>query len=230
MAYSLYLDGILYPVPPAKVKMKINNQNTTMSLIDDGEINFLKMAGLTTVQFDLLLPQTRYPFAAYANGFKGADYFLMALERLKTQNEPFQFILSRVTPTGKLLFDTNLKVSLEDYEVEEEAENGFDVMVSVNLKQYRHFATKTIIREPQKAGQPAKATVKTPREADSAPKKKTHTVVKGDCLWNIAKRYMGSGTKHTALYEANRAVIDGRNKGTGNPKHTIYVGQVLSIP
>ena len=51
----------------------------------------------------------------------------------------------------------------------------------------------------------------------------TYTVVKGDCLWNIAKRFYGSGAKYTLIYNANKSVIG------GNP-NLIYPGQVFTIP
>ncbi len=49
-----------------------------------------------------------------------------------------------------------------------------------------------------------------------------YTVVKGDCLWNIAKKFYGSGTKYTLIYNANKGIIK-------NPS-LIYPGQVLTIP
>lgn len=224
MAYSVYLDGVLFPVAPSKLKLQINNQNQTMQLMDEGEVNLIKEAGLTQVQLELLLPQTHYPFAVYPDGFQGASYYLEKLERLKIQKRRFRFIVSRMNPQGELPFDTNLKVTLESYEVTEDAQNGLDIMVSVTLKQYRDFATKTVeVTESQ-------ATVNTPRETDNAPEKESHKVVKGDCLWNIAQRYLGDGAKYPALYAANQSTIDGGNRGTGNPKYTIYPGQVLTIP
>ncbi len=50
----------------------------------------------------------------------------------------------------------------------------------------------------------------------------TYTVVKGDCLWNIAKKFYGSGAKYTVIYNANKGIIK-------NPS-LIYPGQVLTIP
>lgn len=50
----------------------------------------------------------------------------------------------------------------------------------------------------------------------------TYTVQRGDCLWNIAAKNLGSGKKWTAIYEANRNVLK-------DPNH-IYVGQVLVLP
>ena len=52
---------------------------------------------------------------------------------------------------------------------------------------------------------------------------RTYTVKKGDCMWNIAKQFYGSGAQYMKIYEANRSVIG------GNPA-LIYPGQVLTIP
>jgi hypothetical protein len=145
MAYDLYLGKMLMPITPSKISMAINNQNKTINLINDGELNLLKSAGLTDVQFTLLIPQVSYPFARYGDGkFVGASTYLDYFEQLKQAKAPFQFILSRCMPTGKALFDTNMTVSLEDYTITEEAKNGFDLQVAISLKQYKHYATKTI--------------------------------------------------------------------------------------
>ena len=39
MAYKMYLDSVLMPITPSKVKVKINNQNETLTLISGEEIN-----------------------------------------------------------------------------------------------------------------------------------------------------------------------------------------------
>ena len=53
MAYSFFLDGVLLPVTPGSLQVKIKNQNKTVSLLNEGEVNFLKLPGLSEVQFDL---------------------------------------------------------------------------------------------------------------------------------------------------------------------------------
>lgn len=142
--YSFFFGNVQLPVAPEKLEMKINNQNTTINLINDQEVNILKRPGLTEITFDVLIPQFKYPFATYPNGFKDASYFLGVFETLKTSTKPFQFIVSRTTPNGKLLFDTNIKVSLEEYTITEDAGEGFDLKISVTLKQYVDYGTKTI--------------------------------------------------------------------------------------
>ena len=54
--YDFYLDGCLLPVTPQKLEMKINNVNKTITLINGGEVNILKTAGLTDVELECMLP------------------------------------------------------------------------------------------------------------------------------------------------------------------------------
>lgn len=222
--YDFYLNKCLLPIAPEKLQVKINNANDTATLINEGEINILKTPELTDVEFECMLPQVKYPFAVYKSGFKGASYFLDYFESLKVDKKPFQFIVSRTMPNGKALFATNMKVSLEDYKITEQAKDGFDLMVKIKLKQYRDYGTKTVNIKIEDSK--PKATVQQTRAAETSPApsaSQTYTVVRGDCLWNIAKRFYGNGAKYTVIYNANKGVIG------GNP-NLIYPGQVLTIP
>lgn len=143
MAYSFYMDGVLLPVTPETLQLKIKGRNETVTLMDQGEVNVLKSPGLTEVSFDALLPNVRYPFAEYPGGFRKAEYYLTLFERLKLSGV-FQLVVSRRMPGGNGLHGSSLKVSIEDYETKEDAgQYGTDVMVSVSLKQFRNYGTKT---------------------------------------------------------------------------------------
>lgn len=222
MAYKMYIDGALMPITPSKVKVKINNQNKTLTLISGEEINILKEAKLTDVSFDVVLPQVPYPFTN--GGAQSADYYLSLFERLKQSKTPFQWILNRSRPDGVALFYSNLTVGLEDYQITDDAKEGFDLTVSVKLKQYRAFGTKTVQITPSPApSQPATATVQEPpRETTSAPKAANYTVKSGDCLWNIAKKQLGDGSRWKEIYELNKDKIKNPN--------LIYSGQSLTMP
>ncbi len=223
MAYYFYLGKTLLPIAPEKLQLKINNANKTYTLINDGEINVLKTPGLTDIEFDALLPNVKYPFATYKSGFKRAKSYLELLKNYKQDNDTFQFIVTRTLPSGKMLFNTNMKVSLESYTIKEDAKSyGTDVLVTIKLKQYRDYATKTCniqfaSTKPKVVEQPVRAVEDPPKPANQ-----TYTVVKGDCLWNIAKKFYGNGSKYTVIYNANTDKIKNPN--------LIYPGQVLTIP
>ncbi len=225
--YNVYLGKMLCPVAPEKIQLKVANNNKTMVLMDGSEINILKDAGLSEISFSLLLPNTRYPFAVYKSGFERAGYFLEQIETLKLEKKPFQFIVVRQFPDGKNLYNTNIKVSLEDYQIEDNAGDGFDVRVAVRLKQYRDYGTK--VCELSSDGGSAASSLKQTRPAGSSPapvqQNKTYRVGKGDCMWRIAQKFYGNGNLYEKIYEANKSVLAGRS-----PRCLIFVGDVLTSP
>ena len=218
--YSFFIDGMELPIAPQKLTVKIKGNNKTLTLINEGDINFLRAPGLTEITFDAVLPMLgQYSFA---NGYRRPDSYLNKLESLMTDKEPFRFLVSRVAPSGRLLYDTNMKVSLENYTVTEDATKGPDVTVSITLKQYISYSTKTVTVVKPKPEKKPVVQQKKKRETSSAPKVKTYTVKSGDCLWNIAKKYYGNGAQYTKIYNASKGKIKNPN--------LIYPGQVLTIP
>jgi LysM repeat protein len=61
-----------------------------------------------------------------------------------------------------------------------------------------------------------------PAPPQKKPTPRTYVVKKGDCLWNIAKRYYGSGPLWPRIFDANRKLIKNPN--------LIYPGQRFVIP
>lgn len=80
----------------------------------------------------------------------------------------------------------------------------------------------------------AKQTVTGSVSSTSSGSNLTYTVVRGDCLWNIAKKYYGSGAKYTIIYDANVDIIESTAKDHGKASsahgHWIWPGEILTIP
>lgn len=215
--YKVFLGSVQLPIAPKKIKMKINNNNKTMDLINGSEINFLRTQGLTEFSFDFLIPHTKYPFAEYTDGFKPPSFYVDLLETLKMGKKPFPFSILRTMPNGKVLFNTNMMVSLEEYSVEDDAGEGFDLSISVKLKQYNEIKTlvNTVVQ------QAVDVVVVKEEKTRPAGKKtpKTYTVKKGDTLWKICKGQLGDGSKYREIAKLN---------GISNP-NLIYPGQVIKL-
>lgn len=218
--YEFYINGIMLPVTPGKISIKEKGNNKTVDLINEGEVNIIKPVGLQEVSFEALLPNQKYPFARYPSGFKRAWYYVENLQGLFAAKRPFQFIVTRELPSGTGLTDTNMRVTLEDMDIQEDAKNGTDVTVSLKLKEYREYGTKMIVmNSTQETGVLAAS-----RELDNAPQAsgQSYTVQKGDSLWKIAKTLYGNGADYSKIYDANSGSIKSPN--------LIYPGQVLTIP
>ena len=220
--YDFYMDKCLLPVTPDKMTIKINNANKTVTLINEGEINLLKAAKLTDVEFECDIPQVKQPYAVYPSGFKGASYFLEYFEQLKTGKQPFQFIVCRKAPNGNKFFNTNMKMTLEDYKITEDAKEGFDLRVKIKLKQYREYGTKTIsIKIQASKPKPTAATPTAQRSTESAPK----TYKQGDIVnFKGGTHYVSSvaGSKGYSARAGQARITIANGSGKAHPWHLIH--------
>ena len=204
------------PEVPSAITIKTGNRNKTVELLNGDTINLLKSKGLQDISLTLAFPMLE--------GRRTAEYYIGLFDKFKRKRKPTQFILTRTTPDGKPLEDTNVKVSIEDFSRNEDASKPFEVTYSVNLKEYTDYGTQTVtVKKVQKNGKTQKvASVKKEREKNNAPKAKKYTVKAGDTLWSIAAKYLGSGAKYIQIYEANRNILSNPN--------IIKAGQELIIP
>ena len=69
---------------------------------------------------------------------------------------------------------------------------------------------------------PDESQTESPAQPDDPAASSSYTVQSGDCLWNIARQELGSGTLWETIYEANRDQIADPNR--------IQIGQILVIP
>lgn len=219
--YRFQFGRLVLPVTPSKLTVKIKGNNKTLSLVNEREMSILRAPGLTEITFDAVLPMLgRYPFSAVS--YRRPDYYLNAFEKLMLAKRPFQFSVIRKAPDGKELFDTDMKVSLESYTITEDANQGLDLTVSIMLKQYIEYTTKTkSVIQPNEESEPT-IIEENIRDASSAPKEKTYMVKPGDCLWTIAKKYYNDGAQYKEIYEANKDKLKSPN--------LIYPGQELILP
>lgn len=233
MAYHCYLFGEQMPTP-AKLSLKISGKNSTVTLLDEGEINFLRRPGLTEITLPLVFPMF--------GGSYRPDRYLSLLEKSKVDRSPTQFILTRTSPDGQLLFDTNMRVSVEDYTVTEAAGNGLDISVDIKLKQYRDYSTKIVTvaesyhsdgTDDETANTVSVKTVRASTATKTPPS--SYTTKEGDTLWKIAKKCYGNEKKFDLIYKANvKAVEDAAKKGVNksgifNPS-LLKPGMVLQLP
>lgn len=256
--YTVYLGKVKLPVTPEKITMKIKNQNKTLSLIDGSQVNILKQAGLTDITFDALIPQVNYSFARYKNSkFRGVKYFLGELEKMKQSKKPVQFVVWRDMPSNTIttlnafgaqqeaikstlkatsLFDTNISVSVEDYDIKEDFANGFDLIVSISLKQYVKYGTKLVTFKNPKdnTGKPKIEVKKNRGFAFSILMKNPYKVKKNDSLKSIARRFYDDELWADDIYKNNKKVIEEAAKKNGKKtslKGTrLYAGTVLKLP
>jgi hypothetical protein len=222
MAYEVYMDDMLLPLPPEKIPIKYTGQNQTVTLINGEEINFIRPPGLAEISLDVVIPQMDYPCAVWDGSVDSAEDFLERLKELKENGNSFEFIVIRDGPGGNSFFDSNLDVTLEDFKVSDDVREGLDLFVSLSMKEYKNYGTRIMnftIMEDQTVPATSEAE---PDRAGTPPAAKTYTVAKGDSLWAIAKKQLGNGSRWQEIYNLNKDKISNPN--------LIYPGQVFTMP
>lgn len=208
-AYEIYFGKQLLPQAPETLEIKINNQNSTLTLSDGAEINILKAPGLSDVTFHAVLPIAKYSWANYG-GATDQVKFLNMFEELKVNKSVFDFIVLRNRGDFKThknaLYSTRMRVSLEDYTITEAHENGGDVDVEVNLKQFRSYNI-TLGFNSQKQQ------IKSNTQVNATVKIVTQN---GDTLNKICTRYYEidnavQGRAKRAVLNANKNVLSSYN-------------------
>lgn len=217
--YYFYMGTMQIPIPPKELVTTINGKNETMDLLGKGEVNIIKPAGLTDVAFKFLLPNSDYPFnESMLFKSKKAKYYIDELEKLKTTKTVFQFIVVRMKPNGQMLAMTNMKCTLENYTIEEDADNGFDSYANVSLKQWKPWGAKRIEIKTDKDGV-AKGSVKQDRPVDGKVVATQAKASKGQTLQQIVKKQLGNTDNLFQIAALNKIAVPA----------VLGVGQVIQL-
>lgn len=239
-------EEIELPLAPEQFKTKVGNKNKTIELVSVGEVNIPKDIGLREFSFEVLLPKdatlvtgsknyvdnegnTLYATEYLRMNFHEPIWYLNRFRELKAAAKPFFLVIIRQlidsynadgSINHKYLFGGNLKVTMEDYTVKENAGEEGDYWVEIKLKEYREVGVIKSIDDTGTVSEEGKIqATETVQREDTMTVPETYTVMKGDTLWNIAKKYLGDGSKYTYLAEIND--LENAND--------IKVGQVLKL-
>lgn len=223
-------EEIEFPLAPEQFKTKVGNKNKTIELVSVGEVNIPKDIGLREFSFKVLLPKddtlvtgsknyvdkdgnVLYATEYLKMNFHEPIWYLNRFRELKVAAKPFFLVIIRQLIDSynvdgsinyKHLFGGNLKVTMEDYTVEENAGEEGDYWVDIKLKEYREVGVIKKIEETGEISDIGKiiATEQKQREeAGDVPE--FYTVKKDDTLWSIARRFFGDESKCKDIMEMN---------------------------
>lgn len=229
MAYYFYLDGLMLPQTPGSVDLTVNGRNKTVDLINEGEINLLKSPSLEEYKFDVTFPQFYYPFLAVSKDeLRSIKYYVEFIEKLKRDKKTFPFVISRIKPGGEglgsdmIIFNTDVICGVENFSRKEAAENGFDIVYTITLKEWKHYGTRIIdvLEETDETITVKEETVRSTSKTD-ADIPDVYTVQNNDTLSAIAKKFFDDGSKSKYMEIA-------KINNISNP-NLIYTGQKIKL-
>lgn len=222
--YSIFLDyageTIQFPVMPEEIPIKYPSANQTYNLLAIGEIVQPRSPGLTEIKWDGFFPGQKAPYIHTSGSFKLPEFYIEKINSYKAAAKPIRLIISR-TVDGKKLFDTNMRVVVEDFSVIEKGGEVGDFYYSISLKEYRDYAAKKVTTQTTTTTTTATATEKANDTSTTAKVTKTvqaitevqrvaskvkeiyYTVKTADTLWKIAKRQLNDGSLYKTILTKN---------------------------
>lgn len=218
--YKIYLgidegeEGFILPVLPEKIEISQKGDNKTYNVINLGEVNNINLPLLEDISFESHFPLRVNSFVSIEEKrLMDPDYYVKKIDGWRNNLKKIRFIF-----TGGPL-EINGLFSIENFKYEEHGGEVGDIYYSLELKRYKEYSARKVTQKTTSNGGfvfiPAKE--ETP---PTNPVNTTYTVVKGDTLWHIAKRFLGDGSRYPEIAKLNN--IDNED--------LIYPGQVFKIP
>lgn len=237
MNYGFFFDynneTIRLPVNPETFNMTIEQEGTKKNVVGLGAINIIGDVKLQAINFEAEFPCRERSYITTKNQFKGPYFYLNKFQGYMNNKTPIRFVLTRNYDEAKDLKNVSMLVTIDKLDIKEEAGEEGDLKISFNLSEFKPYTSKvlnTVIKQKIhiiKQNTPTRQVTAPISNNTSAGQSRNYTVVKGDCLWNIAKRFYGDGKQYMKIYEANK-------NNTGKNKiikpALIYPGQVFVIP
>lgn len=214
LSFNNQQEGFELPILPGEIGSAYGGDSSERDVFGLGKINVIKDRKLAKYQIESLFPARPYPFITATVLLEPRTYVDMIM-RWWDSKRPIRFVA--VTET----MDINTPASIESFEWREVSGSPGDIQYALQLKEYKFYAARLlqpVVQRPE--AQVASASAE-PRPDDRV-QPKTYTMVAGDTLWSVAKRYLGDGSRWREIQTLN-GITDAEIK-------RLPVGKVLKLP
>ena len=190
-------DKIRFPVVPPSIGVNRSNNIDTESVIKFGEVPIFNGTSLKTIELTSFFPNQEYSFCDYA-GFMKPYEFSDKIQKWMYEGKPLRVIVTD-SPT-------NMQCLIQQFDTVEQ-DGTRDLYFTLNLLEYRPIEVPSLSSSNANSNSNNTQNTSRPNETNTSSnnQQKTHKVVKGDTLYDIAKKYYGNGNLYTKIKEANKS-------------------------
>ena len=205
-------DKIRFPVVPSSIGVNRSNNIDTQAVIKLGEVPIFNGTSLKTIELTSFFPNQEYNFCDYT-GFMKPYEFSEKIQKWMYEGKPLRVIVTD-SPT-------NMQCLIQQFDTVEQ-DGTRDLYFTLNLLEYRPIEVSNLNNSSSSS---SSDNLTRPSEEITNNTQKTHKVVKGDCLWDIAQKYYGKGSLYPKIKEANKSKYPSLAKN-----NIIYINWELIVP
>lgn len=197
LSFNNEKEGFQLPENPPEIEIKDSSNNTTHHINGIGEINVIKDPNLSEFTFSGTFPAVSHPFIVAQTLLKPNKYKNYIL-KWKKSKKPIRFIFTGST------FDINTLASIEDFTWKEVGGAVGDIEYTLTLKKYVSYGPKKIKIKTKSTSKKKVVEKKAKPRPDNRVQTKVYKLVKGDSLWKVAQKFLGTGTRWPEIQKLNK--------------------------
>lgn len=219
LSYNNFAEKLVFPVNPPSVRISSGGtQFHDFNVVKGGERTIIGDVRMEEISFSSFFPRHYDSGLCEYVDIPSPYDAIKTIQRWRKTKRPVRLI---ITDLG-----INLPVTIRKFEYEERGGEPGDIYFDISFKEFAFIQIREI---EQVTGNTTTVSSSTSRP-DLAVNPVTYQVKAGDCLWLIANKFYGKGSRWEEIYQANKSTIDAANKGKRVTRETIYPGQKLVIP
>jgi nucleoid-associated protein YgaU len=202
------------PVNPGEVTIRREKMIETVNILNLGEVDFPTGEKLKEISFSSFFPRDYDPsYCNYAD-LPDPQEAMNLLTAWTAGKKPVRLIITETIINTLVLVTAHASTF-------KGGEPG-DVYYDLTCRTWREVKVRTSAEAATLMAAAVGTAQQRPRP-DTKPVPKVYVVRPGDTLWKIAKLQLGSGSKYSVIYQANKAVI-------GPDPNKIVPGMRLVMP
>lgn len=200
------------PINPEELTVSRSAENQEMDIIGLGKATRKGEPGLRTVSINSFFPGADTYFYTGVKPETCIDFIEKIWNTENTNNNVAKLV------TDGLPKNLSMYFVIENFDYDHKAGEEDDVYYELSIKEYVPYGVTTVdvkttglatarANSKKKNKDTSKSKTKNNKKTSTKNQNKTYKVVKGDCLWNITKKYTNNGADWKALYNLNKEVI-----------------------
>lgn len=201
---------IQLPVNPDKVTVSYPGNNSTVEIIQLGEINLLKDRKLSAISFKSFFPEGDWFPAVRTRGqFKKPEFYKEFILDIIESKKPCRLVITGINIT--------MKVSIEDFDFYHRGGDHEDMYYSLEFKEYRDYHITQIPIDPSLKTPTATAPKTTPPPAK--PVQPAEITIGCNVVLNGRVHYDSYGAKPGKTFSNYKGKVNFINKKGTHPYH-----------
>ena len=206
-------ESLQIPVLPSEFEVEVAGEYDNKRIVKGKKVDVFNGEDLETATLESFFPaDPNVPYAS-CNGILDPYSYVDTIKKWVKEGTVLRYIVT----------DTNINMScrIKSFSFREQDGTG-DVYYSISIQEHNEVKFTKVKKQTEKKPSTANKGNRPSKPASTNKQVRYYTVKKGDCLWNISKKYYGKGSDYNKIFNANKDKIK-------NPS-LIYPGQKFVIP